>query len=619
MATTNNYYKIKHGLEAPSQDAIQVTESTRPTIRPSLSLDFANSKVLDPRITFARASDATYYDGKTTAKAEENLLTYSQEFDNDAWNKSRSAVTANTTIAPDGTTTADTLVCNTDSANGFSLIKTLTRASDTAYTLSVYLKKGTNDFAQLLLTDAGKEYRQWFNLSTGVLGISTSNTWTGSGSIIDVGNGWYRCSIAANTTTGTSVLAFIAPCLLSEASYTCTIGEEGYLWGAQLEQRDSVTAYTPTTTQPITNYIPVLQTATNDVARFDHNPVTSESLGLLIEEQRTNLVLQSEEFDNAAWAKTNTTISPNTIVAPDSTLSMHKLVLNSGSTSGSVRQSVTGAPAFTNNAASINLSTNAVTIITGFSSGVTVENVGNGVVRISATVSGYTGSVYAKKGEWEFLQLQIFNISSIGVLYIYPVQSLAGSTGDGYSGIYIWGAQLEAGAFPTSYIPTVASQVTRVSDSASMTGANFSSWYRADEGSIYVEAATSVFDIGRTIIEINDGTQPNRLYLGRNSSTTSGIGTIIAGGATQANTPVSNTFVSGISGKLAMSFIVNQVNVSGNGTLGNPDASAILPVVNRARIGATFAGATMWNGTIKKLSYYPQRLTNEQLQGLTSS
>jgi hypothetical protein len=59
-------------------------------------------------------------------------------------------------------------------------------------------------------------------------------------------------------------------------------------------------------------------------------------------------------------------------------------------------------------------------------------------------------------------------------------------TGDGYSGIYIWGAQLEAGAFPTSYIKTEASQVTRSADSASMTGTNFSEWYRQDEGTVYV-------------------------------------------------------------------------------------------------------------------------------------
>ena len=81
--------------------------SLYPSINPSLLLDFANSKVLDPRITFTRTTTATYYDGVTTAVAEQNLLTYSQEFDNAAWSKTSGSVTANADNAPDGTSTAD--------------------------------------------------------------------------------------------------------------------------------------------------------------------------------------------------------------------------------------------------------------------------------------------------------------------------------------------------------------------------------------------------------------------------------------------------------------------------------------------------------------------------------
>jgi len=78
-----------------------------PALKPSLLLDFANTKKLDSRVTFARASEGRYYDGQTVAKAEENLLQYSQEFDNAYWTKSATTVTANATAAPDGTTTAE--------------------------------------------------------------------------------------------------------------------------------------------------------------------------------------------------------------------------------------------------------------------------------------------------------------------------------------------------------------------------------------------------------------------------------------------------------------------------------------------------------------------------------
>jgi len=86
-----------------------ITEPVRHSVRPSLLLDFANTKTLDPRITFTRASTGTYYDGKTVAKSEENLMLYSQEFDNAYWSKPSTTVLANNTSAPDGTTTAELL------------------------------------------------------------------------------------------------------------------------------------------------------------------------------------------------------------------------------------------------------------------------------------------------------------------------------------------------------------------------------------------------------------------------------------------------------------------------------------------------------------------------------
>jgi UDP-3-O-[3-hydroxymyristoyl] glucosamine N-acyltransferase len=84
------------------------TTTLNGSIRPSLLLDFAKSKELDPRISFSRNSTATYYDG-TSAKAEENLFSYSQEFDNAAWNKTVTVI-ANATTAPDGTVTADKII-----------------------------------------------------------------------------------------------------------------------------------------------------------------------------------------------------------------------------------------------------------------------------------------------------------------------------------------------------------------------------------------------------------------------------------------------------------------------------------------------------------------------------
>lgn len=258
-----------------------------PEINPTLNLDFANTRQLDPRITFSRATSGTYYDGRTFAKAEENLLTYSQEFDNGAWSRDTSSVTPNATTAPDGTSTADLLYAS----SGTSFHSIYRDFAAGTYTLSVYAKAAGFDFIRLRLRDssgAGLNYA-FFNLSSGTVGTTDSTA-----SIQSVGGGWYRCII---TDTISATAAGVAINLASADGVVefANSGTSGvYLWGAQLEKRSAVTAYTPTTSQPITNYIPAMMTALANVARFDHDPVTGESFGLKISQQSSNIFLNSE-------------------------------------------------------------------------------------------------------------------------------------------------------------------------------------------------------------------------------------------------------------------------------------------------------------------------------------
>ena len=170
-----------------------------PTTRPSLLLDFANTKVLDPRITYSRASEARYYDGKTVAKAEENLLLYSQEFDNAAWTKTNGTVTANSDTAPDGTVTADTF---TATAANATLVQSIT-AIAAQYTYSVYLKRKTG---------------------TGTVEIqSVAGTWTTA--VLTAS--WQRFEVSTTPTAGSK----------ASGVRIVTSGDEVYVWGAQLEQR----------------------------------------------------------------------------------------------------------------------------------------------------------------------------------------------------------------------------------------------------------------------------------------------------------------------------------------------------------------------------------------------
>jgi hypothetical protein len=603
-----------------------------PTTQPSLLLDFANVKQLDPRVTFVRTTTATYYDGVTTAKAEENLLLQSQEFDNAAWTKVASSVTANADTSPDGTSTAERLIENATNA-AHVIQQGFTPINGVSYTFSAFVKAAGRNYAFLGFIGGGVPIT-FVSIDLVAGTVSTATGTPASSSIQSVGNDWYRVFItSASTGTGPTLVDIRTSTdgVWANRVYTGD-GTSGILiWGAQLEQRSSVTAYTPTTTQPITNYIPVLQTAAANVARFDHNPVTGESLGLLIEEQRTNLLTYSEDFTNAYWSVVGGSIAANSTAAPDgaltadtyteSTLNEDHRIATASNVSATVGASYTlsvyakvkpGSAqrflmlVFNSGFASptgCNFDLVSGTVGQSASAIGTITNVGNGWYRCTITPSGTaTGS----------LSLRIRQAS---VNTSTNITSPASYTGDGYSGIYIWGAQLEAGAFPTSYIPTVAATVTRNADAASMTGANFSSWYRQDEGSIYVEAVNPANIAFAIPYDISDGTTSNEVRVLSNSVGNSPNFSVRVGAVEQCAIAISHT--ANTPYKSAAAYKANDFSHALNNVLGASDTSGVVPIVDRITIGSrNFANHL--NGTIRKLAYYPKRLTNAELQGLTS-
>lgn len=589
-----------------------------PAIRPSLLLDFANTRTLDPRITFTRASTATFYDGKTTAMAEQNLFTYSQEFDNAAWSKSNVTVTANASIAPDGATTAELIVPTTANIT-HSVFRGFTSG---VQTLSVFAKAAGYNYVSV--SDAANGFIGQFtvDLTTGTITQNTASAFI-TATVTNAGNGWYRISISRNFTAG--VQLHFAPTNTETGGglYTPTPfagdGTSGiYLWGAQLEQRSTVTAYTPTTTQAITNYIPALQTAASGVARFDCNPTTNESLGLLIEESRTNLVTYSDDFSNAAWVKSNSTVTANTIVAPDGTLTADKLFESTSAGGHDVRQA--GTLASGTNTFSVYLKaaerTWALIQVGGAVVGLAYVNLATGA--IGTVTGGFTATAVSVGNGWwrcSITGISQSTAATVAGVYLALNNNSFSYTGDGYGGIYIWGAQLEAGAFATSYIPTVASQVTRAADAASMTDTNFSSWYNQAAGTIYTESSSFSPAATRQSYGISDNTISNRI-VGASSLDSSLF--VATSGVQQANINT-NTVAANVATKLAAAVTLDNFAVCrDNGTVFT-DSSGLMPLVNRMFIGngATGSGAAL-NGTIKKIAYYPLRVTNAQLQGLTS-
>jgi hypothetical protein len=157
-----------------------------------------------------------------------NLLLRSEEFDNASWTKTRSSVTANTIIAPDGTLTGDKLVEDTSASNTHTINQTATISNATSYSLSFYAKAAERSLIRVNSPSLGVDL--WFNLLTGTVQIQT----LGVGTITAVGNGWYRI-VATGTSTTTSGAATIFLSNGTTHIYTGDGYSGIYIWGAQLE------------------------------------------------------------------------------------------------------------------------------------------------------------------------------------------------------------------------------------------------------------------------------------------------------------------------------------------------------------------------------------------------
>jgi hypothetical protein len=590
-----------------------------PNLKPSLLLDFANTKQLDSRITFTRASTGGFYNGVTTAMAEQNFLTYSQQFDNAAWVKSGITVTADSTAAPDGTTTADTIT-ETATTSEKLLVGSVTAVVGATYTFSVFAKRNGRDMQMCFGGShvTGDPYVN-FDLSAGTVAVTSGSI---TATITASTNGFYRCTatvVSAITTFQPLINLINSTSATRRPSYAGDGTSGVYLWGAQFETRSTATAYTATTTQAITNYIPALQTAASGVARFDNNPTTGESLGLLIEESRTNLITYSEQYDNAAWSKQLGGVEANTIVAPDGTLSGDKAYEKTTSASQNIFQSI--AQTATTYAFTVYVKKGQndrfvmfagspqallwidMTTWTAFTSTNVVSSsitpVGNSWYRCTMVYTNTSASSFQTG----------INIIQVGT------SNTTSYTGNGFNGIYLWGAQLEAGAFATSYIPTVASQVTRAADAASMTGTNFSSWYNGGESGIYGEFNLPALGGSQALLHLTDTAEANRVRI---YAQLSGITrfTVTANGSTLFNNDVASVTTG--SSKTAIGIKSGSYGTVRNaGTVGT---NSSIPTPNgptELRIGRD-ASSGYLNGSIKKISVYPIRPTDAQLQALTS-
>jgi hypothetical protein len=590
-----------------------------PNLRPTLNLDMVNGIYVDPRVTFTRAGGRTFF-GREMVKAEENLFLRSQEVQ--SWGfRDGATVTSNNVTAPDGTATADTvLFTDTATARAYSVFT----GNGSTFTFSVFAKYVDKQWIAVRLTDGTSATRfAWFDIQNGIVGTVQTNL---TATIVASAEGFYRCIVTVSSTASSNAAMVYGVSADNVSTNTGAAGSVA-IWGAQLEQRSSATAYTATTTQPITRYQRLLRTAAANEWPREFDPVTGECLGRSVWESRTNLLTYSEDFTNAAWVKDGATVTANQIIAPDGTLTadrmiasattaVHEMVQTYSASAGTFTTSyivkasgysfiqITSSQSATD-FINFDLTAGTVGSLLGYTG--RISSLGNGWFRCTATVAVTTPS---------------FN-QRVSIVASSSAARRESFAGDGTSGIYIWGAQLEAGAFATPYIPTVASQITRLADSAVMTGVNFSSWYRQDEGAFFVDF-TRPFTITSSasngaMLQVDDGTLNNRIMMVQEfAGGASKIGTFVGvGGATQENSyPLASGVVGNTPYKQSFSYKTNDFIGCVNGGTVTTDTVGILPVVTQMNIGRRVSD-TYLNGYIKRLTYYPQAFTAANHQAIT--
>jgi hypothetical protein len=348
-------------------------------------------------------------------------------------------------------------------------------------------------------------------------------------------------------------------------------------------------------------------------ARFDHlyNSTTGEveSLGLLVEEARTNLITYSEDF-GTDWVTIVATTNTNNSISPDGTLTADQIV----STGGGVYRAGVGIQSNTTYTYSVYVkyvSGNGVLNGIGFEkfgdtfvNGRSSFDIINGTIVSNGSLVS-SSSITPISNGWYRLSVTSTSTNTSTTITNYSTPTT----------FLIWGAQLEQGAFPTSYIPTTTSTVTRTADNASITGSNFSDFYNPSEGTL-ITNVNLPFRIltGARSFALDDGTTSYMIDL---TNTTNSVTLEGLENSSYTNIRTISNSTSKIM-KQATSFNSSNQTISVNGEVTTPSSTSLsISRYKNLRIASQVNNSAYLNGYIQQLVYYPTALPSNQLITLT--
>ena len=552
-----------------------------------------NTSAADLIVTRATTGTRVNADG-LIEQVPYNLIQRSEEFENALWIKNESSIISNSTISPSGVQNADSFIENTATALHQCIFNT--SAASGIYTATIYAKPNGRNWLFFNIA-AAANYGVWFDIQNGLVGTIQSNIT--SASITNAGNGWYRCIITANTGLVSPRISVTLSIGNNNTSYLGNGTSGIFIWGAQL-----VTGTQPRDYFPTTNRF--------NVPRIDYSNGSCPSI--LVEPQRTNLVLRSEEFDNTSiWQSLilGTGVNPiriaNDAISPDGTQNADRITFNRGAGNTLPDQSVINQQ--------ITISTTGTYIFSVWLKASASEDVGKQVFIRCGNASALLAVTLT--ASWVRFQVSAnvtagsnsFQIGSRGTVTLNNIV-----TAD------IWGAQLELGANTTSYIPTVASTVTRNADVIDNT--NMSTLIGQTEGAMYID-----FNYQRVnplaesyIATISDGTISNSLLFSvlpnQNFAVfirTAGINVIFI------SIPAAS-FTFGRK-KIVISYKSGETKLYVNGVKIGPtitNAFTFPVTINKFNLGSSWIGVGLVNNTINSAVLYKTVLTDSQAIQLTT-
>jgi len=557
-----------------------------------------SGKYLPREFTFSRGADiaATRVnkDG-LIEKYRENLLTYSNQFD--SWTVVDATATSGQT-GYDGT--GDAWLFTTTVA-GASLEQSITASGVVVF--SMYAKKGTVDGIRLRI-DAATDANAYFNLSSGSV-----HSFTGSAidaSITDLGGGWHRCEVSANISSPVKVAVYTTD------GTTAYDNGNIYIQDAQLEYGLVATDYLESGST--TGKAGVL----DNLPRIDY---TGGSASLLLEPERDNWVTQSEHLESSSWYKARCTIEDNSTTSPEGVVNASKMTSTDASESYiGHNAAITGTKATWSFFAKkgdldyahglvwdtsangcrqwFNLSTGEVGGTTTFGSGhsvdyATIEDYGNGWYRCAMVVN-------LTAGTQEFR----VNISSADTTITSPVNSYG----------YFYGLQAEDASYPTSYIPTYGTSVTRNADSCSKTG--ISSLIGQTEGTLFMEFNSPISaPPANQFLSFTDGTSTNRILFGPSTAGDTIRAVVIFSGVSNGGNNYSVTDIT-TNNKIALKYSSSSVDVFINGVKQASQSGGVFS--NSISVITNVSGANSLYVNIKQKLVFPTALTDSECIALTT-